>query len=91
MFQACRHQGERPWSAAHGWNIDIGIQVKGSGSVRLFRGVGTIGAGGLGACTLLGPEGPDDPRACESGGGDGFFRPSLKPALLVGVGVLAVC
>ena len=55
--------------AAHGWNIDIGIQFKGSGSVRLLRGVGTIGVGGLGACTLLGPEGPDNSRACESGGG----------------------
>jgi hypothetical protein len=35
--------------------------------------VGTTGAGGLGACTLLGPEGPDNPltlfRRC---GGDGF-------------------
>lgn len=46
--------------AAHGWNIDIGIQAKGSGSVRRFRMVGTTGVGGLGACTLLGPEGPDN-------------------------------
>ena len=68
------------WVVAHGWNIDIGIQVKGSGSVRLFRGVGTIGAGGLGACTLLGPEGPDNPARV--GGGDGFFRPS--PMMTVG-------
>ena len=76
--------------AAHGWNIDIGIQAKGSGLVRHLRVVGTTGAGGLGACTLLGPEGPDDPATFE-GWGDGFFRPSPRSALLVGVGVLAVC
>jgi hypothetical protein len=49
--------------AAHGWNIDIGIQAKGSGSVRHLRVVGTTGVRGLGACTLLGPEGPDDPAS----------------------------
>ena len=76
--------------AAHGWNIDIGIQAKGSGLVRHLRVVGTTGVGGLGACTLLGPEGPDDPASFE-GWGDGFFRPSPRSALLVGVGVLAVC
>jgi hypothetical protein len=66
--------------AAHGWNIDIGIQAKGSGSVRHLRVVGTTGVCGLGACTLLGPEGPDDP-ASFGGWGDGFFRPSPRSAL----------
>ncbi len=33
-----RHRGECPWSAAHGWNIDIGIQADGSGSVRRSSG-----------------------------------------------------
>jgi hypothetical protein len=63
---------------AHGWNIDIGAQAKGSGLVRRLccfdsMMVGTIGVGGLGACTLLGPEGPDDsaPFGC---GGDGFSQ-----------------
>ena len=58
MFQACRVSGVRSLPAAHGWNIDIGIQAKGPGLVRLACGVGTFGVGGLGACTLLGPEGP---------------------------------
>ena len=74
---------------AHGWNIDIGINVIGSRLVRPLRWVGTVGAGRVGACTLLGPEGPDN--SAFRGGGDGFFRPSPKPASLVGVGVLAVC
>jgi hypothetical protein len=56
--QACRHQGECPWSAAHGWNIDIGIGRKSFDLVRPLRWVGTVGVGGAGACTLLGPEGP---------------------------------
>jgi len=47
-----------------------------------------VGAGRSGTCTLLGPEGPDEPCApvFEGCGGDGFFRPSPKPALLVGWG-----
>ena len=44
--------------AAHGWNIDIGIHFKDSYPVRPLRWVGTVGVGGVGACTLLGPEGP---------------------------------
>ena len=75
--------------AAHGWNIDIGSRLNGSDLVRLACGVGTVWSGRVGACTLLGPEGPDN--SAFRGGGDGFFRPSPKPALLVGVGVLAVC
>ena len=88
VFQACQIRTECVLLAAHGWNIDIGIQANGSGLVRHLRVVGTTGVGGLGACTLLGPEGPDDPAF---GWGDGFFRPSPRSALLVGVGVLAVC
>lgn len=76
---------------AHGWNIDIGPRLNGSDLVRLACGVGTVGAGRVGACTLLGPEGPDVLPWSSDRVGDGFFRPSLKPALLVGVGVLAVC
>jgi hypothetical protein len=60
VFQACWYQGECPWLAAHGWNIDIGINVNGSRLVRPLRWVGTVGAGRVGACTLLGPEGPDN-------------------------------
>ena len=41
-------------------------------------GVGTIGVGGLGACTLLGPEGPDDP--CLRVGVMVFLRPSPRSA-----------
>jgi hypothetical protein len=45
---------------AHGWNIELGIALKISDLVRRpFAGlVGTVGGGGGGACTLLGPEGP---------------------------------
>jgi len=46
---------------AHGWNIDIGARLNGSDLVRPLRWVGTVGAGRAGACTLLGPEGPDNP------------------------------
>ena len=46
--------------AAHGWNIDIGARLNGSDLVRLTCGVGTVGAGRSGTCTLLGPEGPDN-------------------------------
>ena len=66
--------------AAHGWNIDIGSRLNGSDLVRLACGVGTVGAGMAGTCTLLGPEGPDNPARV--GGGDGFFRPS--PMMTVG-------
>lgn len=69
--------------AAHGWNIDIGSRLNGSDLVRLACGVGTVGAGRSGTCTLLGPEGPDNPAL--RGGGDGFFRPSPKPAVAVWV------
>ena len=52
--------------------------------------VGTVWSAEAGTCTLLGPEGPDNPAPL----GVGVmvsYRPSPKPALLVGVGVLAVC
>ena len=74
MFQACQIRAECVLLAAHGWNIDIGINVIGSRLVRPLRWVGTVGAGRVGACTLLGPEGPDN--SALRGGGDGFFRPS---------------
>ena len=60
-FQACQISGIRPLLAAHGWNIDIGARLNGSDLVRPLRWVGTVGAGRSGTCTLLGPEGPDDP------------------------------
>jgi hypothetical protein len=73
--------------AAHGWNIDIGISVNGFRLVRrLFRGVvGTVGAGRVGACTLLGPEGPDN-SAPSGVGVMVFLRPSPKPAVAGGCG-----
>ena len=61
IFGSSRHAGSRRTFllAAHGWNIDIGIQANGFWfSTPRFGGVGTTGFGGLGACTLLGPEGP---------------------------------
>jgi hypothetical protein len=79
------------WLAAHGWNIDIGINVNGSRLVRPLRWVGTVGAGRVGACTLLGPEGPDNP-ALSGVGVMVFLRPSpMMTCGLSGVGVLAVC
>jgi hypothetical protein len=47
---------------AHGWNIDIDADSIGGSSVHLLRGIGTVGTGMAGICTLLGPEGPD-PRS----------------------------
>lgn len=82
-----RHTGSERTSqpVAHGWNIDIGPRLNGSDLVRLACGVGTVGAGRVGACTLLGPEGPDDP--CAFGcGGDGFFRPSPEAGFAGGGG-----
>jgi hypothetical protein len=55
---------ECSWLVAHGWNIDIGSGPDGSNSVRLFRGQGTVRGTRFGACTLLGPEGPDQPSGC---------------------------
>ena len=82
VFGSSRHAGSDRTClpAAHGWNIDIGSRLNGSDLVRLACGVGTVGAGMAGTCTLLGPEGPDNPARV--GGGDGFFRPS--PMMTVG-------
>ena len=82
VFGSSRHAGSDRTClpAAHGWNIDIGSRLNGSDLVRLACGVGTVGAGMVGTCTLLGPEGPDNPARV--GGGDGFFRPS--PMMTVG-------
>jgi hypothetical protein len=66
---------------AHGWNIDIGARLNGSDLVRLACGVGTVGAGRSGTCTLLGPEGPDNP-APSGAGVMVFLRPS--PMMTVG-------
>ena len=66
-----------------GGTLNIGARLNGSDLVRLACGVGTVGAGRSGTCTLLGPEGPDNPAL--RGGGDGFFRPSPKPAVAVWV------
>jgi hypothetical protein len=49
-----------------------------------------VWVGRAGTCTLLGPEGPDVLRLFGVRGMVSF-RPSLKPASLVGVGVLTVC
>ena len=50
--------------------------------VRLLVGLEWFGAGRMGACTLLGPEGPDEPwRSFGVFGGDGFFRPSPRSAV----------
>ena len=50
-----------------------------------------MGAGRVGACTLLGPEGPDNP-ALSGVGVMVFLRPSpMMTCGLSGVGVLAVC
>ena len=86
---ACQIRTECVLLVAHGWNIDIGIQAKGSGSVRRLRMVGTTGVGGLGACTLLGPEGPG---AALVGVCAGFLQAPMKLTVSVGgVGVLFVC
>ena len=86
VFGSSRHAGSDRTClpAAHGWNIDIGSRLNGSDLVRLACGVGTVGAGMAGTCTLLGPEGPDNPAL--RGGGDGFFRPSPIPAVAGGCG-----
>lgn len=62
MVQACQIRGVCSLLVAHGWNIDIGARLYGSDLVRRFLWgvVGTVGAGRSGACTLLGPEGPDN-------------------------------
>ena len=86
IFGSSRHAGSRRTFllAAHGWNIDIGIQAKGSGSVRRTCVVGTTGVGGLGACTLLGPEGPG---AALVGVCAGFLQAPMKLTVwLVGWG-----
>jgi hypothetical protein len=46
---------------AHGWNIDIGVELNGSDLVRSLRRRGTVRVGTLRTCTLLGPEGPGRP------------------------------
>lgn len=91
-FQACQISGVRSLLAAHGWNIDIGIGRKSFDLVRPLRWVGTVGVGGAGACTLLGPEGPGASPALRSGGcldSSGLHRG--RHVVLAGVGVLAVC
>ena len=67
--------------AAHGWNIDIGSRLNGSDLVRLACGVGTVWSGEAGTCTLLGPEGPDDPAF---GWGDGFSQAFTEISLVAG-------
>ncbi len=48
---------------AHGWNIDIDARTAEIYSVRLVREneVGKVGVGETCICTLLGPEGPEQP------------------------------
>ena len=69
---------------AHGWNIDIGARLYGSDLVRPLRWVGTVGAGRAGTCTLLGPEGPDDPAPLSGVWGDGFLQAFTETDLWVG-------
>ena len=51
------------FDGAHGWNIDIDARTAEIYSVRLVRkdGVGKVGRRGTCICTLLGPEGPEQP------------------------------
>ncbi len=46
---------------AHGWNIDIGMRTVGSRAGTLLRELERSGSEESHICTLLGPEGPEQP------------------------------